>query len=85
MEPINYSAQIQNPMQSAVQGLQLGAGINELQMKQQAQEQAMLRAQQAQQHMTSLMRNPSPTAQDYARVANFMDPKQANPCGPIGR
>lgn len=77
MEPINYSAQIANPMQAAVQGLQLGSGMQQMQMQQQAQQQALQQQQMRQQSLGELMRNPNPSAQDYVRVASLMPPEQA--------
>jgi hypothetical protein len=77
MEPINYSAQIANPMQAAVQGLQLGSGLQQMQMQQQAQQQALQQQQMRQQSLGELMRNPNPSAQDYVRVASLMPPEQA--------
>jgi len=45
MGPIDYTSQLANPFQSAVQGMQLGAGIQEMQAQQQDN---ALKAQQQQ-------------------------------------
>jgi len=48
MQPINYSLDVVNPFQAALQGFQTGAGIQQVQ---QAQQDRLLAAQQAQQAM----------------------------------
>jgi hypothetical protein len=48
MQPINYSLDVVNPFQAALQGFQTGAGIQQVQ---QAQQDRMLAAQQARQAM----------------------------------
>lgn len=59
MEPINYSIDVPNPMQSFLQGVQGGAAVNQLQQQQQQAEAA--RAQQAQMNadLNALSKNPT--------------------------
>lgn len=77
MEPINYSAQIANPMQAAVQGLQLGSGMRQMEMEQAARAQALQHQQAQQQALQGLYSNPNAGYQDYARVAMMMPKDQA--------
>lgn len=68
MGPIDYSTQVQQPIQAAAQGYQLGAGIRDDQ-----QHQAVLAQQQAVQQqqaavINNLISNPNASAQDYANA-----------------
>lgn len=69
MDPINYSVDVQNPVQAAAQGYQLGAGIRDDQFKQQQQQQALLQQQQQTQVIKNLIANPNAGASDYANAA----------------
>jgi hypothetical protein len=74
MGPIDYTTQVQNPLQSALQGYQLGTTIRADQQQQQAQEAAL-----EQQRALSAARNAafqSPTADNFARLMT-LDPKSS--------
>lgn len=69
MGPIDYTTQVQQPIQAAAQGYQLGAGIRDDQQHQQllAQQQAaQLRQSQV---ISALVSNPNAGASDYANAA----------------
>lgn len=74
MSPIDYSSQVQAPLQAALQGYQAGAGIRD----DQQQQQAIQQAQQAQQQLMMARQAAltSPTADNYSRLM-LMDPKSA--------
>lgn len=85
MGPIDYSSNVVNPIQSAVQGLQLGAGIADLQAAQQARQVEMQQKQQAMERqrliserMSALMMNKNPTAKDYTDMAMLLPEKEAS-------
>ncbi len=89
MGPINYTQQIANPFQAAAQGLQLGAGIQEMQQLQQQnaiklqQQQAdMQRAQQVEQARQRFFANPNPTMRDAAELASLIPESQAKAMQP---
>jgi hypothetical protein len=66
--PINYLMDVQSPIQAAVQGLQLGTGVqNIIAQREQAQAQAE-QQRQMQTDLGALAANPNPTARDYAAV-----------------
>ena len=64
MEPINYLAQVADPFAQATQGLQLGAGMVELQQKQALMAQQQQRQQLAVQEQARFFSNPKPTPQN---------------------
>jgi hypothetical protein len=74
MEPINYLAQVADPFAQATQGLQLGAGMVELQQKQAAMVQQQQRQQLAAQEQSKFFSNPKPTMRDAARYASLLSP-----------
>ena len=83
MGPIDYTTQVQSPIQAALQGYGAGAAIRNdqqqqaaLQAQQQAALQAQQRAMQEQQMLSELGSNPNANADDYARVMGMM-PKNA--------
>jgi len=96
MGPIDYTSQLKNPFQSAVQGMQLGAGIQGIQSQQREeafkaqQQQAALQQQQAlmqQAQNAELARrkffaNPNPTMRDAAELASFIPESQAKAMQP---
>jgi len=89
MGPINYTQQIANPFQAAAQGLQLGAGIRELEQTQQAnaiklqqQQAAMQQAQQVEQARQRFFSNPRPTMRDAAELASMIPESQAKAMQP---
>jgi hypothetical protein len=74
MDPINYSVDVANPFQSALQGYQAGAAIRNDQ-QQQAQQQAVQAQQQALQKLyAETAANPS--ADNYSRLM-LADPKSS--------
>jgi hypothetical protein len=83
MEPINYLAQVADPFAQATQGLQLGAGMAELQQKQAAMVQQQQRQQLAAQEQARFFSNPNPTMRDAARYASLLSPEQANAFRPF--
>lgn len=78
MEPINYLAQVADPFAQAASGLQLGAGMVELQQKQAALAQQRQQQQLAAQEQARFFANPKPTMRDAARFASLLSPEQAN-------
>ncbi len=78
--PINYLAQVANPLESAVAGLKLGGAIQEQQLKQQAQEQQL--KQQAQEQ-AKFFSNPKPTMRDAARFISMLPKEQAEAVKPF--
>jgi hypothetical protein len=77
MEPINYLAQVADPFAQATQGLQLGAGMAELQQKQAAMAQQRQQQQLAAQEQARFFSNPNPTMRDAARFASLLSPEQS--------
>lgn len=85
MDPINYSTDVQSPMQAAMQGYQFGNAIQNSQLqnqeqaiKLQQQQYALSQQQQQQKLLSSLANNPNATAADYARVMTVI-PSIAEP------
>jgi hypothetical protein len=83
MEPINYLAQVADPFAQATQGLQLGAGMAELQQKQALMAQQQRQQQLAAQEQARFFSNPNPTMRDAARYASLLSPEQANAFRPF--
>lgn len=77
MEPINYLAQVADPFAQATQGLQLGAGMAELQQKQALMAQQQQQQQLALQEQARFFSNPNPTMRDAARYASLLTPEQS--------
>jgi len=89
MGPIDYTSQLANPFQSAVQGMQLGAGIQEMQAQQQdnalkaQQQQAQVqRAQQIETARQRFFSNPKPSMKDAAELASLIPESQAKAMQP---
>jgi hypothetical protein len=78
MQPINYLAQVADPFAQATQGIQLGAGMAELQQKQELMAQQRQQQQLAAQEQARFFANPNPTMRDAARYASLLSPEQAN-------
>jgi hypothetical protein len=78
MQPINYLAQVADPFAQATQGIQLGAGMAELQQKQELMAQQRKQQQLAAQEQARFFANPNPTMRDAARYASVLSPEQAN-------
>ena len=78
--PINYAVDVQNPFQAALGGLQIGAGLEQMDAARQkrAMEMQQLQAAQAgQAELRNLFNNPNATSADYARVSAFLPKDQA--------
>jgi hypothetical protein len=68
MQPINYSLDVANPFQAALQGYQTGAGIQQVQ---QAQQDQMLKRQQEQQAMQAQQAEQARVQAIQQKYANF--------------
>jgi hypothetical protein len=77
MEPTNYLSQVADPFVQAAQGLQLGAGMVELQQKQALMAQQQRQQQLLAQEQALFLKNLKPTMRDAARYASFLSPDQA--------
>ena len=78
--PINYAVDVQSPFQAALGGLQIGAGLEQMDVARQkrAMEMQQLQAAQAgQAELRKLFNNPNATSADYARVSAFLPKDQA--------
>lgn len=82
--PINYIQDVQTPFQAAAQGLQFGAGIQDMRAKQQAQQLQLQQAQQQQQQqqmiaqqMQRLRSSPTRNVLDYADLAMVLPKDQS--------
>lgn len=76
--PIDYTTQVTTPIQSAVQGLQLGSGIADIRTRQ-AQREADADAQQQRRNaLIALNEKENPTVEDYMAVANILPKDQAD-------
>lgn len=67
-QPFDYRIQVQNPMEAALSGLRLGAGIQEMR---DARAAAMAKAEadrQFQESYQSVLANPNATGEDYGRL-----------------
>jgi hypothetical protein len=67
--PNDYSsgfAAVANPAQTFMQGLQMGNGIQQMDVQRQQQELALEQQKQQAQVLHNLLNKPNPTAQDYA-------------------
>ena len=81
MQPINYLQQVVDPFTQAAQGVQLGAGLAELEAKRIETErqrvQAEAQRQQLAQEQARFFTNPNPTMRDAARFASLLSPEQS--------
>lgn len=66
--PYDYSIDVANPFQSALQGYTMGAKIREDQVAQQQQQMALEEARRQKELLAKLAANKNPTADDYASV-----------------
>lgn len=66
--PYDYTLDVQQPLQSVLQGYQAGAAIRNDQMQVQQQQAAQAQLQRRQQILGQLAANPNATADDYASV-----------------
>lgn len=75
MDPIDYSAGFANvpsPIQSFTQGLQTGAGVQQIQLQQQQQQQALAQQQMQGQVIHSLVSNPNAGAAEYSKAMTML-------------
>ena len=81
MQPINYLQQVVDPFTQAAQGVQLGAGLADLEAKRIETErqrvQAETQRQQLAQEQARFFTNPNPTMRDAARFASLLSPEQS--------
>lgn len=81
MQPINYLQQVVDPFTQAAQGVQLGAGLADLEAKRIENErqrvQAEAQRQQLAQEQARFFTNPNPTMRDAARFASLLSPEQS--------
>lgn len=82
--PIDYTIDVQSPIEAALGGFKFGATIAELQARREAaQAEAAIKQQQqqaaimAQQETDALYKNPNPRAIDFARVSSLLPKDQA--------
>ncbi len=68
MQPIDYSIDVKDPFNAALQGVQQGAAISDLKNNQAANEAARQSAIQMQRDMGALATNPNATGEDYAKL-----------------
>lgn len=68
MEPINYNIDVKTPFESVVQGFQAGAGMQQVQQQQAAQQLALQQKQQMNQDLSAVMFNPNASGKDYAAL-----------------
>lgn len=66
--PYNYTIDVANPFQTALESYGAGAAIRENQLKLEQQQAAQARAQQQQELLARLASNPNASADDYANV-----------------
>ena len=76
VQPINYSLNVQSPLQAFGQAAQFGAGLAEMDARRQAQQQDVLRQENLNKELQVLNANPNPTAGDLKRVAFLLPPAQ---------
>lgn len=68
IQPIDYSIDVQSPIEATVQGLQLGKGIADLRAQQEAAELKRQQAQILRADLNALVSNPNATAADYGQM-----------------
>jgi len=83
-DPINYKLDVQAPLASVMQGFSAANTISdtmrknrELQLAEQAKQQALEQQKQQMDALHALANNPNPTAADYAKVSMFFPKDQA--------
>jgi len=76
VQPIDYSLNVQSPLQAFGQAAQFGAGLAEMGAKRQAAQQDVLRQENLNKELQVLNANPNPTAGDLKRVAFLLPPAQ---------
>lgn len=64
--PFDYRIDVANPLESAVKGYQIGAGIQDHQLQQQQKQAAFQQQQEQQRALRALISNPNAGAKEYA-------------------
>jgi hypothetical protein len=82
MQPINYLTQVADPFSQAVQGVQLGAGMAELQQKQALIVQQQQQQQLAAQEQARFFAKPNPTMRDALQFASVLPKDRADALRP---
>jgi hypothetical protein len=77
MQPINYLQQVADPFAQAVQGVELGAGLADLEAKRAQVARQQQQQQLAAQEQALFFNNPKPTMRDAARYASLLTPEQS--------
>lgn len=80
IQPIDYATDVQSPFEAALGGFKLGSDVATMQATQQKRElerQALEKAQEKQTELENLFKDPTATAEDYARVTAFLPKDQA--------
>jgi hypothetical protein len=80
IQPIDYATNVQSPFEAALGGFKLGSDVATIQATQQKRElerTALEKAQEKQTELENLFKDPTATAEDYARVTAFLPKDQA--------
>ncbi len=80
IQPIDYATDVQSPFEAALGGFKLGSDVATIQATQQKRElerKALEKAQEKQDELEKLFKDPNATAEDYARVTAFLPKDQA--------
>lgn len=77
MQPINYLTQVADPFAQALQGVELGAGLADLEAKRAQVARQQQQQQLAAQEQALFFSNPKPTMRDAARYASLLTPEQS--------
>lgn len=77
MQPINYSQQVADPFAQSLQGYKIGAGIAEIEAKNQAAQRIQQQQQLSAQEQAKFFSIPDPTMKDAARYASLLSPDQS--------
>ncbi len=76
VQPINYSINVQSPMQAFGQAAQFGAGLAEMDARRQAQQQEAIRLQGLNQEFQRVSAIQSPQAKDFMALSFLLPPAQ---------
>lgn len=77
MQPINYLTQVADPFAQALQGVELGAGLADLEAKRAQVARQQQQQQLAAQEQALFFSKPNPTMRDAARYASLLTPEQS--------
>jgi hypothetical protein len=76
VQPINYSMNVQSPLQAFGQAAQFGAGLAEMDARRQAQQQEAIRLQGLNQEFQRVSAIQSPQAKDFMALSFLLPPAQ---------